>query len=97
MQSTGQGATHRSQPVHSSTITVCIKLVAPIGVLNRQTLEDFLGKDAGRLKQVVVEQGPDMGTESITVEFRKTSRVETAELLKRILTIPEVREEPPPH
>lgn len=74
-----------------------IKLVAPTGVLNRQSLEDFLGADAGRLKQVVVEQGPDMGTESITVEFRKTSRVETAELLKKILTIPDVREEPPPH
>ena len=29
MQSTGQGSTHRSQPVHSSTITVCISLAAP--------------------------------------------------------------------
>jgi putative Mg2+ transporter-C (MgtC) family protein len=46
---------------------------------------------------VLVEQGPQMGTESVTVEFKKTSRVETAELLKRILTIPEVREEPAPH
>ena len=74
-----------------------IKLVAPNGVLNRQSLEDFLGEEAGRLKQVIVEQGPDMGTESITIEFRRTSRVETAELLKRILTIPNVREEPAPH
>ena len=74
-----------------------IKLVAPTGVLNRQSLEAFLGADAVRLKQVLVEQGPQMGTESVTVEFKKTSRVETAELLKRILTIPEVREEPAPH
>ena len=29
MQSTGQGSTHRSQPVHSSAITVCICLAAP--------------------------------------------------------------------
>ena len=29
MQSTGQGSTHRSQPVHSLTITVCICLAAP--------------------------------------------------------------------
>ena len=74
-----------------------IKLVAPTGVLNRKSLEAFLGVDAVRLKEVLVEQGPQMGTESVTVEFKKTSRVETAELLKRILTIPEVREEPAPH
>src|SRR5690606_3747512 len=29
MQSTGQGSTHRSQPVHSSMITVCICFAAP--------------------------------------------------------------------
>ena len=29
MQSTGQGATHSSQPVHSSVITVCMRLAAP--------------------------------------------------------------------
>ncbi|MNT36634.1 hypothetical protein D3C72_1727310 [compost metagenome] len=29
MQSTGQGSTQRSQPVHSETITVCICLAAP--------------------------------------------------------------------
>ena len=29
MQSTGHGATHRSQPVHSDAIMVCISLVAP--------------------------------------------------------------------
>src|SRR5690606_10480810 len=29
MQSTGQGSTHRSQPVHSLTITVCICRAAP--------------------------------------------------------------------
>ncbi len=29
MQSTGQGATHRSQPVHSASITVCICFGAP--------------------------------------------------------------------
>lgn len=74
-----------------------IKLVAPTGVLSRKSLEAFLGADAVRLKQVLVEQGPEVGTESITVEFKKTSRVETAELLKRILTIADVREEPAPH
>ena len=74
-----------------------IKLVAPIGVLNRQSLTDLLGEEANRLKQVIVEQGPDMGTETVTVEFKKTSRLETVELLKRILTIPEVREEQAPH
>lgn len=74
-----------------------IKLVAPIGVLNRQSLTDLLGEEANRLKQVIVEQGPDMGTETVTVEFKKTSRLETVELLKRILTIPDVREEQAPH
>src|SRR5450830_1530242 len=29
MQSTGQGGTHRSQPVHNSAITVCMRLAAP--------------------------------------------------------------------
>ena len=29
IQSTGQGSTHKSQPVHSSTITVCICFAAP--------------------------------------------------------------------
>ena len=29
MQSTGQGATHRSQPVHQSASTVCMRLLAP--------------------------------------------------------------------
>jgi hypothetical protein len=29
MQSTGQGATHSSQPVHSGSTTVCICLAAP--------------------------------------------------------------------
>ena len=29
IQSTGQGSTHKSQPVHSSAITVCICLAAP--------------------------------------------------------------------
>jgi hypothetical protein len=29
MQSTGQGATHSSQPVHSDSITVCICFAAP--------------------------------------------------------------------
>src|SRR5690554_4858255 len=29
IQSTGQGSTHKSQPVHSSIITVCICLAAP--------------------------------------------------------------------
>ncbi len=29
IQSTGQGSTHRSQPVHSSVMTVCICLAAP--------------------------------------------------------------------
>lgn len=29
MQSTGQGSTHKSQPVHSSTMTVCISFAAP--------------------------------------------------------------------
>ena len=29
MQSTGQGGRHRSQPVHSSAITVCICFRAP--------------------------------------------------------------------
>src|SRR5690606_25160097 len=29
MQSTGQGSRHRSQPVHSATMTVCICLAAP--------------------------------------------------------------------
>jgi hypothetical protein len=29
MQSTGHGATHRSQPVHSSGITACSRFVAP--------------------------------------------------------------------
>jgi hypothetical protein len=30
MQSTGQGAKHNSQPVHSAAITVCISLAAPM-------------------------------------------------------------------
>ncbi|SKN34038.1 Uncharacterised protein [Mycobacteroides abscessus subsp. massiliense] len=30
MQSTGQGVTHKPQPVHSSLMTVCISLDAPI-------------------------------------------------------------------
>jgi hypothetical protein len=29
MQSTGQGATHRSHPEHSSVTTVCMSLAAP--------------------------------------------------------------------
>ncbi len=29
MQSTGQGATHRSQPVHSAASTVCMRFAAP--------------------------------------------------------------------
>ena len=67
------------------------------GIIEFHGIEPSLGDEAGRLKQVIVEQGPDMGSESVTVEFKRTSRLETAELLKRILTIPDVREEQAPH
>lgn len=73
------------------------RLVAPTGVLTRHSLEQLLGVQADRIKQVIIEQGPELGTECVTVEFKKTSRQQSVELLKHILTLPDVREEQAPH
>lgn len=74
-----------------------VKLVAPTGVVSYSSLQQLLGERADRIKQVIVERGPDVGTESVIVQFGKTTRLESVELLKQILTLPGVREEPAQH
>ena len=63
MQSTGQGATHRPQPVHSSAITVCIieelttsqwKAKSPANVVSMRDGERFAYVSDNK-KQIIVD------------------------------------------
>ena len=71
--------------------THVIKLIAPTGAVTRQVLDELLGERADRIKQVIIYEGPDISVENIVLELRKTTRYESAGMLKSILTLPGVR------
>jgi len=73
--------------------THVIRLVAPTGVVTREVLDKLLGERADRVKQVIIYEGPDVSVENIVVEFKKTTRYESFDMLKTILTLPGVRSE----
>jgi len=70
-----------------------VKLVAPSSALSWQTLTQILGERSDRIKQLVIEQGPTSDTESVTIEFRGTTKVMADEMIRKILQVPGVREE----
>lgn len=70
-----------------------LKLIAPSQVLTLKVLNQVMGNRAGKVKQFIIEKGPSDDTDSITIEFKRTSGAQAQELLAQLLQIDGVREE----
>ncbi|MNQ80124.1 hypothetical protein D3C85_950900 [compost metagenome] len=76
MQSTGQGTTHSSQPVHSSVMTVCICLAAPTMASTGQAWMHLVQPmhSASRMKAICGGTGPLGASKGSGWTFSRSAR-----------------------
>lgn len=74
-----------------------VKLVAPNNTLSPNQLKQLLGARADKIRQFIVERGPDSSTETFTIELRGVTKSQSDEIIKQILGVDGVREVAPPH
>lgn len=74
-----------------------VKLVAPNNTLSPNQLKQLLGARADKIRQFIVERGPDSSTETFTIELRGVTKSQSDEIIKQILEVDGVREVAPPH
>lgn len=69
------------------------KLIAPSRALTLHTLHEVMGNRASKVKQFIVEKGPEDETDSITIELKRTSGAQASEILAQLLRIEGVHED----
>ena len=74
-----------------------VKLVAPNNTLSPNQLKQLLGARADKIRQFIVERGPDSSSETFTIELRGVTKSQSDEIIKQILGVDGVREVAPPH
>ncbi|MCY1232811.1 hypothetical protein D9M72_453260 [compost metagenome] len=82
MQSTGQGATQSSQPVHSAVITVCICLAAPTMASTGQAWMHLVQPmhSASRMKAICGGTGPLGASRGSGWTFSRSARAMMVEV-----------------
>ena len=74
-----------------------VKLIAPNNTLSPNQLKQLLGERADKIRQFIVERGPDSSSETFTIELRGVTKAQSDEIIKQILGVDGVREVAPPH
>ena len=74
-----------------------VKLIAPNNTLSPNQLKQLLGERADKIRQFIVERGPDSSSETFTIELRGVTKAQSDEIVKQILGVDGVREVAPPH
>ena len=74
-----------------------VKLIAPNNALSPNQLKQLLGERAEKIRQFIVERGPDSSSETFTIELRGVTKAQSDEIIKQILGVDGVREVAPPH
>lgn len=70
-----------------------LKLVAPTKALTLGTVNEVMGNKSSKVKQFIVEKGPTEDTDSVTIELKRTSGAQAAEILAQLLKIEGVQED----